>query len=203
MGAKLKSDYLKKVEPFVKDKYAGKADAIMKAAWERYSAIISENADESKAVQMHTRDRIYPGIAMFDALTGEGIARDEAAEFLHDYYSYRSEKMAKMVKKMVAFPGMYKKFPSIFTSMTKKMFGEAAGFKATFYDVPKTQMRIDMLACPYFEICKKYGCPEIVTGYCDSDDICYGDMHPKLKWNRTKTLGKGGDCCDFSLKVEE
>lgn len=27
-------------------------------------------------------------------------------------------------------------------------------------------------------------------------------MHPKLKWGRTKTLGQGGDCCDFRLTIE-
>jgi len=26
-------------------------------------------------------------------------------------------------------------------------------------------------------------------------------MHPKLYWHRTKTLGRGGDCCDFCLKI--
>lgn len=30
----------------------------------------------------------------------------------------------------------------------------------------------------------------------------YGNMHPKLKWGRTKTLGRGNDCCDFKLTVE-
>ncbi|MFR7743840.1 MAG: L-2-amino-thiazoline-4-carboxylic acid hydrolase [Acutalibacteraceae bacterium] len=23
-------------------------------------------------------------------------------------------------------------------------------------------------------------------------------LHPKLYWHRTKTLGRGGDCCDFA-----
>ena len=47
----------------------------------------------------------------------------------------------------------------------------------------------------------KYGCPEIVAGFCRADDEAYGHMHPKLKWGRTKTLGQGGDCCDFCLKM--
>ena len=48
----------------------------------------------------------------------------------------------------------------------------------------------------------KYGCPEIVAGFCRADDEAYGHMHPKLKWGRTKTLGQGGDCCDFRLTIE-
>ena len=43
---------------------------------------------------------------------------------------------------------------------------------------------------------------EIVAGFCRADDETYGHMHPKLKWGRTKTLGQGGDCCDFRLTIE-
>ena len=64
-------------------------------------------------------------------------------------------------------------------------------------------MCFDMLACPYQDTCVKYGCPEIVAGFCRADDEAYGHMHPKLKWGRTKTLGQGGDCCDFRLTIEQ
>ena len=32
-------------------------------------------------------------------------------------------------------------------------------------------------------------------------DTPYDGLHPKLVWHRTKTLGRGGDCCDFCLKL--
>ncbi len=28
-------------------------------------------------------------------------------------------------------------------------------------------------------------------------------LHPKLLWHRTKTLGRGDDCCDFCLKIRD
>ncbi len=28
-------------------------------------------------------------------------------------------------------------------------------------------------------------------------------MHPKLSWERTKTLGYGFDVCDFKIRVKE
>ena len=61
---------------------------------------------------------------------------------------------------------------------------------------------MDMLECPYMSICRKYGCPEIVPAFCVSDDVAYGNMHPGLVWGRTKTLGRGDDCCDFKLTVK-
>ena len=58
------------------------------------------------------------------------------------------------------------------------------------------------MRCPYFETCKRYGCPEITRCFCDGDDAGYGNLSPKLIWGRTKTIGRGGDCCDFMLKIQ-
>mgnify|MGYP002674773735 FL=1 len=60
---------------------------------------------------------------------------------------------------------------------------------------------IDMIKCPYHDACVHYGCPELCPCFCDSDDITYNDLHPDLLWRRTKTLGRGNDCCDFCLKL--
>ena len=62
-------------------------------------------------------------------------------------------------------------------------------------------MRFNMVKCPYLDIRTRYGCPEIVRGFCDADDVCYGNMHPKLSWERTKTLGYGCDCCNFKTRI--
>ena len=59
-----------------------------------------------------------------------------------------------------------------------------------------------MVRCPYMDTCVRYGCPEIVRGFCDADDVCYGSMHPKVSWERTKTLGYGFDRCDFKVRIK-
>ena len=40
------------------------------------------------------------------------------------------------------------------------------------------------------------GCPELCPLFCDVDDVNYGGLR-KMGFSRTKTLGYGGDCCDF------
>lgn len=60
----------------------------------------------------------------------------------------------------------------------------------------------NMTRYPYNDACTKYGCPEIVRGFCDADDICYGNMHPKISWDRIKTLGYGYDVCDFKVHIK-
>ena len=44
---------------------------------------------------------------------------------------------------------------------------------------------------------------EITRAFCDGDDAGYGNLHPKLIWGRTKTIGRGGDRCDFLLEYKK
>ena len=179
-----------------------KTDAIIGDAWRRYAEIVDENADEPKKMYMHTRKRIYPAIAAFDAMTGNGISREEAAVFLNRYYEKRAAGVGAKIRGAMRIPGLYKLMPKFFAKMTKSSFGEDCGFRANWIRTEQEEMCFDMLACPYQDTCVKYGCPKIVAGFCRADDEAYGHMHPKLKWGRTKTLGQGGDCCDFRLTIE-
>ena len=196
--------YLKQVAVHLEKRYGQtKAQAIMGKALKRYEELIEENKDEPKEYYMHTRQRIYPSIAVFDAIIGEGIDRGEAADFVVTYYKWRSSKLAPKIKAIMKIPGLYKVVPKFFYSMTRKSFGPQAGFASDNMHLRKNDMGFDMIKCPYNDNCVKYGCPEIVKGFCDADDICYGNIHPKLVWGRTKTLGHGGDVCDFRISIKE
>lgn len=199
-----KNQYLDNLVPHLREKYGTtQAEAIITSARKHFEAICKENAGEPAAYDMHTKQRIYPAIASLKAMTEAGIARQEAIDFLCDYYRWRAARTAVSLKKMMKVPGLYRLMPSLWKKMTPKMFGEAAGFKSIWYDDPDWELSFDMVQCPYFDKCSAYGCPELCKAYCEADDICYGDMHPKIIWGRTKTLGKGGDCCDFRMAIKK
>ena len=84
-----------------------------------------------------------------------------------------------------------------------RSFGTDAGFVYEFPETHGNEARFNIVRCPYFETCKRYGCPEITRCFCDGDDAGYGDLHPRLIWGRTRTIGRGGDCCDFLLEYKE
>lgn len=193
--------FLTGIKPFINKNFgAVKGHVIMEDALRNYRRLCVENADEPREMRMHTRKRIYPAIAVFQALLFRGISRKQAADIIGEYYSFRSSKAALVIKALLLIPGLYRAIPGIFDIMTSRLFGPAAGFVSKKYAAPRGELRFDMLVCPYFELCKKYGCPEIVPAFCRADDICYGNMHPKIFWGRTKTLGMGGDRCDFWIK---
>ncbi len=178
-----------------------KGARITTAALERFEALCKENAEEPKAMHMHTRVKIYPCISLLDAQVQQGIAREDALAFTFQFIEWRSYKGAKFVSKLLKIPGVYKKAPVFFGNMTKKNFGTAARFDAVFHEISPKEMRFDMTKCPYSDLCTKYGYPEITTAFCRGDDIVYGNMHPKLIWGRTKTIGDGDAVCDFKITV--
>jgi len=194
--------YLRQVVSKLEERYgSARARAIAAKALKRYDELVEENKAEPKEFHMHTRERIYPSIAVFDALLDEGIGRKEAEDFVTDYYRWRAGGMAKKIKTIFKIPGLYRIVPKFFFKMTQRSFGPQAGFSSENAFLGEGEMRFDMTVCPYHEKCVHYGCPEIVKGFCDADDICYGDMHPRISWDRTKTIGHGDGICDFKVHI--
>ena len=124
-------------------------------------------------------------------LLAEGLPRWEAETFVTGYCRWRSGGIAVKIRTLFRLPGLYRIVPKFFFSMTQKSFGPQAGFASENPYLGKGEIRFDMIRCPYHDTCLPYGCPEIVKGFCDADDICYGSLHPKISWNRTKAIGHG------------
>ena len=196
--------YLRQVVSHLEERYGKeKAKVIMTKAQNRYDELIIENKNEPKEFYMHTRERIYPSVAIFDALLDEDIKRKEAEDFVTNYYRWRSSGMASKIKAVFKMPGIYKIVPMLFFKMSQKSFGPQAGFESENQHLGKGEMSFDMIKCPYYDKCLQYGCPEIVKGFCDADDICYGNMHPKISWDRTKTIGHGDEMCNFKIHIKD
>ena len=117
----------------------------------------------------------------YNQLCEENAERDTAAEILNNFYEKQNEPTGTAIRIILRIPALYKFVPRFFTKMTKISFGENAGFRARWLQASKKEMRFDMLVCPSQNLCVKYGCPEIVRGFCRSDDICYGNMHRNHK----------------------
>ncbi len=176
------------------------AERITAKAQQRYEALCEENKDEAEALKKHTFRRIYPGIAMYESMTAAGISSEKAVWYIKEYFVRYCEKKIPHLKRIIALSGMAKKIPDLFMKISEKSFPEEAGFVYEFPERNGNEARFNIRRCPYMETCQKYGCPEIVRAFCDSDDVAYGNLHKDLKWGRTKTIGRGGDCCDFLLE---
>ena len=177
------------------------AARMLKTAERRYDDLCQNHKDYPKALRHHTVTNIFPAMGVFDALLAEGFSREEAAEELMQLFGEAMEAPAAMLRKVARFPGLYRKMPKIFVKFVGKQYGPDAGFGVRFYDLGADHAKLDVVECPYCRVCRELGYPEIIPVFCYSDDIVYGNMHPKLKWNRTQTIGRGGNCCDFDIKL--
>ena len=184
----------------VKRDFAGRAQVLNEAFDGRLQSLRQENAGASKEKQRHLEGQILPGIAAYETLQTV-LPKEQALQTVHGYVEQHAQNFRRTLTKLLRLPGLYRLVPGIFASMTKKHFGQSAGFAAKEYQTSGGVWRIDMTRCPYHDMCVKYGCSELCRCFCDSDDVSYENLHPQLVWHRTKTLGRGGDCCDFCLKI--
>ena len=60
----------------------------------------------------------------------------------------------------------------------------------------KDYFDVTMKKCLWHTACLENGCEKLCSLFCDVDNVTYGGLE-KLDFSRTKTLGYGGDCCDF------
>ncbi len=103
---------------------------------------------------------------------------------------------------MSAYNDLILKYESGMTLMEKEdhilgnqnLIGQREVMKPTMQTMKNTSdMKNDMLGDRLFGR---------VKGFCDADDICYGDMHPRISWNRTKTIGYGDDVRDCKASIK-
>ena len=174
---------------------------ILEQAQHRLEALLRENANEPKALQKHTRQRIYPGIAMYSALRDAGVPQDKAVWYVREYYQRMCGVAAKFLRGGLKLPGLVQRVPKWMVSLSVKGFSEESGFRYEWPTLGENVAGFDIVQCPYLSTCTRYGCPELTVAFCDSDDATYGDMHPRLLWGRTSTLGHGAPCCDFRLTL--
>lgn len=183
------------------ERFPEQAAALRQAMMQRLDALRAGYAGAPKELWEHLEAQILPGIAIYETLQTV-LPREEALQLVHGYVEKRAWKIRAVLCRLLKLPGLYRKVPGIFSKGVAQMFGPAAGFAAEWKENTKDTVRFDMTRCPYHDACVQHGCPELCPCFCDSDDITYGQMHPKLLWHRTKTLGRGDDCCDFGLRAE-
>ena len=189
-------------EKTVAERFPAQAAQLLASMHQRIEALREDNAGASKEKWEHLESQIMPGIAIYEVLQTV-VSKEEALQLIHGYVNAHAQKYHVLFHRLLKLPGLYHKMPGIFAKGVEKKFGSAAGFQAIPHEATKDVIRFDMVRCPYHDACVHYSCPELCRCFCDSDDITYDGLHPKLLWHRTKTLGRGDDCCDFGLRVNE
>ncbi len=186
----------------VEMKYPSQCKELKDSYDARLKELLAENANASKKKMFHLKRQILPGIAAFEILQ-QVMTKEEAFQTVHSYVENTARKEHKQLDSLLRIPGLYRLVPSVFLKSTRSVFGTEAGFASNEIQTGNGIWRVDMVKCPYHDTCVKYGASELCRCFCDSDDICYTDLHPRLIWERSMTLGRGNDRCDFCMKITQ
>ena len=154
--------------------------------------LIAGTSGKSKK-QMETLEQtILPRIALFKALNEQVSSSEEVTELMRGYMMdvVAAQKHASTAGMQVV-PGFFVIYKRVFLRVmgTSDLWESTQSHGRDFFDA-----RISK--CLRHDACVENGCPELCPLFCDVDDVNYGGLR-KMGFSRTKTLGYGGDCCDF------
>ena len=162
-------------------------------------AFLTRFASLPETVHLHTDTKIFPAAAVYLTVK-ERVGADIAYKIIENAAINLCADYRPFIEKTMKFPGMNRLFVKIWDPMTKKMFGPSCGFQNKFYENKPGEYRMDILACPYHKYFTELGCPELTKIYCDNDERIYGKL-PGIEFERSGTIGKGSQKCDFCVRV--
>lgn len=165
--------------------------------------LCEDEKGKPKEVTMHTVNKIFPCIAFYKAYINVTGDPKKAYAIIERYFTIKCKRVAGLLKAVCKASVIRKRVPKMMASVIHRVFGEKSGFEMIDREIRGSVCHIDMVKCPYHSQCQIHDCPELTRVFCDSDDVSYGNMHRDILWERTKTLGRGDDCCNFILKIEK
>lgn len=163
---------------------------------ERYHKLyLNHEFPGNKHLQLHLIEGILPGLALYQILRENGESQESALGFIDETFEKLFSINQRKMKKIGGIPFVY----PLLRLLIKPVMGKypSDGWKIDWKQNDKNAIRFDMKSCFYFDTLSKYGVPELTASYCLVDDFIYGNMSPYLSWERTKTIARGNDLCDF------
>lgn len=153
---------------------------------------INETERKSKNQLKMLVQTILPRIALFQALMDQEpdkkVVFDTMRKYMIDVVAASKHVSTSRMEKI---PGFFYIYRSVFLKIMRATdLQESTQKKGTDY------YNITITRCLWHDACVECGCPELCPLFCEVDDVTYGGLQ-KIGFTRTKTLGYGGDCCDF------
>lgn len=154
--------------------------------------LIKNTKDKSKNQTKTLIQTILPRIALYKALLKNDFSEEDVYKYMRKYMIDKvAEKKHSSTAKMELIPGFYSIYSKIFLRImrTTDLQESVQKHGKDYYDVT-------IKKCLWHTACVENGCADLCRLFCDVDDVTYGGLK-KIGFTRTKTLGYGGDCCDF------
>jgi len=169
-------------------------ERILFSAEEHYIRLLRQCSYETPGEWMHLSDTILPTAAVYKALLETDP--DNALAIIYGAIIRLCKKGNRLLRGLLHVPGMKGLFMHLLPKMALGMFGRDCGFGYAHYYADSTRLEMDITRCPYCKHAALLGVEALIPTFCESDFATYGSL-PGIRFERTSTLGTGGDKCDF------
>ena len=137
---------------------------------------------------------ILPRIALYKSFIAAGLSDDDVYKYMRKYMlEIVAAKKHSSTVKMEIVPGFYAIHSRVFLKIMR-----TTDLQESVQEHGKDYFNVTITKCLWHTACVENGCEELCRLFCDVDDVTYGGLK-KIGFTRTKTLGYGGDCCDFHM----
>ena len=144
----------------------------------------------------HIQMKLLPPLSYYKALLSAGCGRAAALELVRAGEKKTAEAKKESMSKMARLPFAYSIYRMGVRKFMTKNFPEEV-WKTEWVRCDGKEIHFNLHSCIYHDLCSKYGCPELCTVYCENDEIAFSGLLPKIRFERSGTLGNGAECCDF------
>lgn len=154
--------------------------------------LINGTKNKSKNQIKTLTQTILPRIALYQVLTKENLSEERVYSYMRTYtLEIVARQKHSSMTKMELIPGFYWLYSTIALKIMRAsdLHESKLNHGKDFFDFTITK-------CLWHTACVENGCANLCPLFCDVDNVTYGNLK-KLGFSRTKTLGYGGDCCDF------
>lgn len=169
-----------------------KGSALFERQDQTRGKIIQKTTNKTKNQMKTLVQTILPRIALYKTMVEDDSLKADAEAHMRKYMmDYVAAKKHSSTARMELAPGFYAIYSRVFLKIMK-----TTDLQESVQHHGKDCYDITIKKCLWHTACEENDCAELCRLFCDVDDVTYGGLK-KIGFTRTKTLGYGGDCCDF------
>ena len=172
-----------------------KADAFISRAQDYYAEYCAQPPnDPGRANRRLLKTRILPGLSVYRALLEQNEDRGKVlAEMDILFKAAFFPTVMRGIRVLNYLPDPFPIVRPVLRMMTRDEY--VPGAQEIAEDGPDF-FAVNVYRCFILDTLAEHHAQELTASYCSTDDWL-AELMPKISWERTKTLGRGGDCCDF------
>jgi hypothetical protein len=165
--------------------------------YEQLSAAIP--VPTGKILKTRRERLLLPGLALYQTLKNEYGQADKAlaeADVLFRAAFFRVERSGIPLLNYLPDP-----FPLARMAMRGSAVSEYGPGELDVLEDSPNCFAMKVYHCYLLDTLTAYGTPELTALFCATDDWL-AELLPRVRWERTQTLGRGGAYCDFCWRRE-